>query len=220
MTPGTDLISPVALEDLGDALRLHHCFSREPFTKDKFEYTLERTLKASGIAAELAPRGNPGYDIKIGSQRFSLKTQADKSIRPDKIHVSKFMELGKGNWTDRPQQLNGLRDQFFQHLKDYDRILTLRCLRRPPEGQWLYELVEIPKALLLEARTGTLEMMKNSAQTPKPGYCHVCTPAGDPKFSLYFDGGTERKLQIKHLNKAFCIVHAQWEFAEPDVLNE
>ena len=36
---------------------------------------------------------------------------------------------------------------------------------------------------------------------------------GNIKFQLYFDGGTERKLQIKHLRKDLCVVHAQWEFA-------
>ena len=32
------------------------------------------------------------------------------------------------------------------------------------------------------------------------------------KFSLYFDGGTERKLQIKHLRKDLCKIHATWIF--------
>ncbi len=31
-------------------------------------------------------------------------------------------------------------------------------------------------------------------------------------FQLYFDGGTERKLQIKHLLKSLCVVHAEWKF--------
>jgi type II restriction enzyme len=29
---------------------------------------------------------------------------------------------------------------------------------------------------------------------------------------LYFDGGGERKLQIKHLLKSHCAVIATWEF--------
>ncbi|WP_422616418.1 hypothetical protein, partial [Rhodoferax sp.] len=35
---------------------------------------------------------------------------------------------------------------------------------------------------------------------------------GQLKYSLYFDGGTERKLQIKHLRKDLCTVHATWTF--------
>ena len=33
------------------------------------------------------------------------------------------------------------------------------------------------------------------------------------KYQLYFDGGTERKLQIKNLRKDLCTVHATWVFA-------
>lgn len=55
-------------------------------------------------------------------------------------------------------------------------------------------------------------MIQASKQTPKPGYCHVNDVNGNEKFQLYFDGGTERKLQIKNLDKGFCVVHAEWEF--------
>lgn len=109
------------------------------------------------------------------------------------------------------EDLVGLRNQFFEHLESYDRILSLRCLPRE-NPNWFYELVEIPKALLLEARNGELQMMYESTQSPKPGYCHVKEDSGEIKYQLYFDGGGERKLQIKNLKKKHCIVHATWEF--------
>ena len=206
----SDLITPCMLQDFGDALRIHHCFSVEPFRKDRFEYVLQRVTTLCDKEAELAPAGNPGYDMIIDDERFSLKTQADKGIRVEELYISKFMELGQGKWDDDPADLIGLREQFLTHLKSYDRILSLRTLQRGPE-QWRYELVEIPKPLLREARQGRLEMRLKSTQMPKPGYCYVSGSEGD-KFQLYFDGGTERKLQIKHLKKAYCIVHAEWIF--------
>jgi hypothetical protein len=36
-SPDSDLITDCVLQDFGDALRIHHCFLREAFTKDKFE---------------------------------------------------------------------------------------------------------------------------------------------------------------------------------------
>src|SRR4029077_7427714 len=66
------LISERVLEDFGDVLRLHHCFSREPFSKDKFEYALESVLKTDGVDAALAQRGQRGYDIRIRGENFSL----------------------------------------------------------------------------------------------------------------------------------------------------
>lgn len=211
----SDLISDCVLDCFGNALLAHHSSSSEPFSKDKFEYAFEISLNSCGQTAKLAPKGNPGHDITINNKRFSLKTQADKSIKVDTIHISKFKELGKGKW-ENVKDLEGLRDQFFNHMKSYDRILTLRAITKPPKP-WHYELVEIPKSLLEEAIDGDIEMANNSKQTPKPGYCRVYDRGegksrGKLKFELYFDAGTERKLQIKKLSKKYCIIHAHWEF--------
>jgi hypothetical protein len=54
----SDFIDQRALENFGDALRIHHSFSSEPFSKDKFEFVLEKVLLLSGYAAKLAPKGN------------------------------------------------------------------------------------------------------------------------------------------------------------------
>lgn len=208
----SDIINECSLHYLGDILKLHHTFSREAFTKDKFEYALERVLNLCGKSAQLALRGNPGHDITINGVKTSLKTQADRSIRAHSLHISKYMELGKGEWVDSIKQLEGLREQFFEHMKSYERIFSLRCLSRKSD-RWEYELVEIPKSLFEEARNGTLRIVTMSRQTPKPGYCDVRGENGVLKFQLYFDGGTERKLQIKNLRIEYCVIHARWIFA-------
>ncbi|PCI25944.1 MAG: restriction endonuclease [SAR324 cluster bacterium] len=209
--PESDLIRDNMVRDFGDYLRIHHCFSHQPFTKDKFEFALETVVNLSGVQAKLAPKGNPGYDIEINKEKISLKTQADKNIKELKIHISKFMELGKGEWGDQEEQLIGLREQFFQHLKGYNRIIDLRCLQHE-ENSYRYELVEIPVKLLQKAKKGTFRMMHNSTQFPKPGYCDVYGPNQKLLYQLYFDGGGERKLQIKNIDKNHCIVHATWSF--------
>ncbi|MNW42877.1 hypothetical protein D3C74_200610 [compost metagenome] len=206
----SDLISETILYDFGDMIRLHHCLSKAAFSKDKFEFVMERAFSRAGIEASLAPRGNPGHDLTINGEKFSLKSEASASIKEDKLHISKFMELGKGKW-ETEEDLVGLRDRFFDHMKKYDRILTLRALK-PKDNQLRYELVEIPKNLLLESLNGTLSMQHDSSQNPKPGNCHVIDSDGTLKFQLYFDGGSERKLQIKHIRKEYCIVHAEWSF--------
>lgn len=95
-------------------------------------------------------------------------------------------------------------------MKSYERILSLRTLNKAPS--WKYELVEIPKELLQSAVNGELEMKLQSRQFPKPGYCYVRNEDGEDIFQLYFDGGSERKLQVKNLLKKYCSVHATWEF--------
>ena len=56
--------------------------------------------------------------------------------------------------------------------------------------------------------------MEKSKQKPKPGYCNISEATGKGnKFQLYFDGGTERKLQIKNLQKKYCVLVAKWKFS-------
>lgn len=209
---GSDFVTECVLESFGDTLRIHHSSSIEALSKDRFEFGLRGSLISCEIDAELAPRGNPGHDMDVAGIRISLKTQANRDIKVNRIWISKFMELGRGEWTDSVDDLVGLRDQFFEHMKAYERIFILRCLSRRP-SKWHYELVEIPLELLRTASSGKLRIMDDSPQSPKPGYCDVVDADGEPAFQLYFDGGTERKLQIKNLHKRNCIVHAQWTFS-------
>jgi len=203
----SDLVTPVVLDMLGDALRIHHAFSRQALSKDRFEFALERSLNRAGITAVLVEnRTNRGHDITIQGVPVSLKTQADAGIRVDALHISKFMELGKGPW-----ELPLLREMFLRHMDGYERILQFRCLLHGPKS-YLYELVEVPKKLLLEGATVELVTQMGSSQTPKPGYGYVYDSEKKLKFALYFDGGTERKLQIKAISKNLCIVHATWRF--------
>jgi Type II site-specific deoxyribonuclease len=203
----SDFVTPGVLERLGDALRIHHAFSRQALSKDRFEFALERSLNRAGIRAELVEnRTNRGHDITIDGVPVSLKTQADANIRANFLHISKFMELGRGPW-----ELPLLRDMFLLHMRSYERIFQFRCLLPGPTSH-LYELVEIPKALLLESTNAQLVTQMRSRQTPKPGYGYIYDQVGNLKFALYFDGGTERKLQIKKIRKDLCIVHATWRF--------
>ena len=124
----------------------HHAGSRQALSKDRFEFAFEAALNAAGISAQLVKsRTNRGHDITIQGVPVSLKTEAAANIKDESIHVSKWMELGRGEW-----KLPLLRDLFLEHMQSYNRIFTLRRLK-DAGANMRYELVEIPKTLLLEA---------------------------------------------------------------------
>ncbi|HUY89242.1 MAG TPA: hypothetical protein VMV10_10945 [Pirellulales bacterium] len=211
----SDVVGAVFLAAFGDVLKLHHTMSDDYLDKHRFEAAMERVLKALGKDASRPARNYPGHDITVDGVPCSLKTQGDRGIKSDVLYISKFMELGKGKWaaeTDLP----ALRDRFLKHMDAYERIFQLRYFKLggvdSGSAEHFYELVEIPKSLLQEAKSGICKMMHESKQTPKPGYCTVKDRRGRVKFRLYFDGGTERKLQIKDLRKDLCTVHATWKF--------
>ncbi|MDR3104177.1 MAG: hypothetical protein LBU96_06965 [Yokenella regensburgei] len=191
-------------------LLVHHALSSEAFTKDKFEHAMVRVFNQCGLNSALAKRGNPGHDITVASQSWSLKTQADQQLNMNYLHISKFMELGKGEWTASIDSLRGLMQRMFDHMENYDRIFSLRFKELGEDNY--YELIEIPKDLLLESEHGVFTLSEKSKQNPMPGYCTVYDENGTAKFKLYFDGGSERKLQVKHLKKDLCHVRATWRF--------
>jgi hypothetical protein len=234
-----NLVTETVLENIGDLLRIHHAMSRRALSKVPFEYAFEKALQLSNVPATLADSAtHPGCDLVVAGERISLKTEASKGTKDYQIHVSKWMELGAGDWNPPEVQL----PNFFAHMEDYDRILSLRCLKvTGAEYDYSYELVEIPKALLLEAATGELVEAKKTKQATTPWTCRVLDPVATAealaayglkkgrkgkapgpvyKFALYFDAGSERKLQVKAIQKAHCIVHATWKFESVQLTKE
>lgn len=62
---------------LGDAMRIHHAFSRQALSKDRFEDAFERALSLCQIPAELVrSRTNRGHNLTITA------TTASNMIRP------------------------------------------------------------------------------------------------------------------------------------------
>lgn len=205
--PNSDLINDAVLHSLGDRLIEHHSGSRQALSKDRFEFAFELALLEGGIPSELAKsRTNRGHDLTIGGVPVNLKTEAAASIKENLIHISKWMELGKGEW-----DIDAQRQQFLSHLANYARIFVLRRLRTMASTV-KYELVEIPKNLMLECVKSPIELARQTTQITMPGYVRVQDGNGGVKYELYFDAGSERKLQVKKLRKDLCVVHATWTF--------
>jgi type II restriction enzyme len=215
----SDVVNEPFLVAFGDFLKLHHSLSDEYLDKTRFETAVVRIYGALGRrATRTDSRTNRGHDITVDGSKWALKTHGDKKIRPDKLFISKFMELNRGQWgkTDL-NDLSALRDQFMDHLAGYDRIFQLRYFHdkvgeSSPEMH-RYEFVEIPKSLFQEAARGDISFAARSKAAVRCGYCTVSDQERRIKFRLYFDGGGERKLQIKDLRKDLCIVHAAWQFS-------
>lgn len=206
--PTSDLVTDGVLQGLGDLLRIHHAMSRQALSKAPFEYAFEKALNRAGHHAVLNTNAtNPGHDITVNGIAISLKTEAATGIKESTLHISKWMEMGKGDWDPPKIQL----PRFHAHLAGYSRIFSLRCLARTGTRYW-YELVEIPKTLMQEATQKAMRPAAKTRQQTTPHYCEVFDKLGQKKFALYFDAGTERKLQVKDLRKEFCKVHATWRF--------
>lgn len=217
--PTSDIATSEWVEHFGNLLLAHHAMSDEDLKKERFEFGFVLANVLSGRKAEKAANTNPGHDVTLDKTiRISLKTQSDAGIKPAILHISKFMELGSGDWV-----YASLLQQFLNHLAEYDRILVLRSLLPGPANKTKrYELVEIPRSLFLSAAAGVLSE-RNPTRPLQTGYCWVPSrPVSRRKadrmaltYQLKFDGEGERKLSVESLRKTSCFVHATWEFTIP-----
>lgn len=217
--PQSDLITDAGLDYFGNALVMHHATTSQAFKKDKFEHLFRDTCnfqKSDATYAVLSPANFPGADLRVGTERFALKTQADQNIKRDVLTLTKWMELGRGDWTDKIDHLKGLTNQFLAHLQKYDRILVLRCLS--DSNPFEYQLVEIPKAIFSNSHNATYRFSEVKKpigpEEARPGYGDVydVTFPTSKLYNFYFDGRGERKLHIQNISISRCLVHARWRF--------
>ena len=140
-------------------LQVHHATAGEKFRKTPFEYAFERANRDEGRQVSDTAAGNPtlsGWDVMVDGVRFSLKTQAEKSLSTKSamrtgesraaVKVSKLMEMEAIRRLDTAGQVieTGVA-RIAAHLEGYDRILTLRGydVGNPFRGV-RYDLYELP----------------------------------------------------------------------------
>ncbi len=115
-------------------------------------------IRATGKHAVLSVSDTErGYDVLAAGQRFSLKTEGAKDIKPDQIIISKLMECAWLRHCERSTEilLAKIHEYVLPHFQEYDRVLTLRIFRLPQECAINYVLIEIPKSLLTAMGTLT-----------------------------------------------------------------
>lgn len=194
--------------EIAVSLRLHHGTTTAPLTKLAFEAAFCDAASDCGLDAQLSPPNTPSLDVVLEGRRLSLKTEAHKNIKSGKLLISKLMELGAGEWTDRPEDFEGLKVQVSQRLQGIDMIVVFRRLMTGRNNY--YEMLSIDPALLLEALPLPVLIKHDSRNSVKPAEIDVRDEHGDTKFRWKFDGGGERKLTIEHLRRDLCQFHGSW----------
>jgi hypothetical protein len=205
--------SQVFYEYFSNVLLIHHATNDDKFKKKAFEFAFRGACEFMQLKARItASQTNPGEDVTVDGVKYSLKTEADQSISTRSIKISKLMEArwirdlsGK---TDRgPQAVQ----RILKHLKNYDKIVTLRAFDRKKDNVRtgvLYELWEINKQVLeqiagLAEKDFTLPTMNNSFSA------NVIEAGKGRVFTLRMDGSVE-KITIGGLGVEYCEKHASW----------
>jgi len=179
----SDLVDDTFAGVLSNFLLVHHAIHEEPLNKAAFEYVVKGCALAGGHHAELnAHRGSGTWDIRVGSVKWSLKTEAAKGMSPNTFKIEKLMEA---RWirgcTNPAKCAAAVRSEIPEHLNGYDRILALRAFMKP-DATIRYDLIEPPIALLRD-RLANMPVDSFTKEGSKESYgANVVTDAGDRIF--------------------------------------
>jgi hypothetical protein len=183
-------------------LQLHHSITSQPLNKEAFEYLLVDVFARKGFEAEKTMRRDyPGEDVKIGNEKWSLKTETGKDTRPDRIHFTKFMECAwQKDYKSPTDYVEDAIQRILAHLSNYDRIITLRYI----QASGIYEIVEVPKSLIQVVQY--VEEGQLSVPTKRGGITMYLESTRNKGIRFRFDGSDD-KLVLTGIPVARCIKH-------------
>jgi hypothetical protein len=219
-TPANPLDNEVIAGYFSNRLVVHHATQEEKFSKKAFEYAFRDACRAAGMKAEIIVNPtNPGADLLVGEEKWSLKTEAAKSISREKIMISKLMEA---RWirdcNSKQEFAQQTAHHVIGHLNRYDRILILRAfdINEPSQpgstettdtAKVRYELWEIPRELL--RKVATLEPDHFSNVTTNHSTTAKVYADNTLLFNLRLDGSVE-KITVSSLRTDQCLLHGKW----------
>jgi hypothetical protein len=202
-----DLFTTDFVEAIGDQLLVHHGTHDEPVNKKTFEYVFRNAAEAAGHDASINQNvTDPSEDVRVGSTKFSLKTEAARSQSKTGMNIQKLMEA---RWirdcTTRDELATMTSRVIPEHLSRYERIVLLRGRRET--GSVVYTLVEIPRQLLM--LVGNLTADDFEEKNRYGGSGADVHDNGTRVFRLFLDGSVE-KVRVFSLRIDRCIVRARW----------
>lgn len=209
LNPVSDLMRfPAFEESFRTQLLMHHATHEDKLNKKSFEYLFKYACEAAGRTAVINhDPTDAAEDVRVDGTRFSLKTQADSAANRRAIYIQKLMEA---RWIRDCQSAEQFAEQAVSrigaHLRGYERILALRAFNADP-GKVLYELIEIPKDLLLR-----ITSLTPADFSPRNRYGSSGADVRDERgraFRLLLDGSVE-KVRIFNLQTDRCVLHGEW----------
>jgi transcriptional regulator with XRE-family HTH domain len=215
LLPNSDICTARFAADFQNRLVVYHAMNDEVLKKKTFEYAFVRSMRMSGRNAQLVSSPvNAGSDVVVDGVAYSLKTEASQGIHQDRMTISKLMEARWIRECRTGQDFaNGVTARVCAHLRQYNRIIVLRAFAQEAPCGFRYQMVEIPKDLLLQA--GALSPEDFGPRTSNGSTsADILLNDNTRLFSLRLDGSVE-KVTINNLSLAHCITHATWSIPLP-----
>jgi len=201
------LLRPRFVKEFRARLQAHHATHTTPMDRLGFENAFLSASRHAGLEAKEAPsRTTRFYDVEINEEKVALKTEGAKSMKADRLHISKLSEAawiqdmrsGRNRW-ERTMRL------FKEFIDAVDRIFVLRYYRSSPIPR--YELVEIPVTHF----DRILELNSTEFDSDAPRI--KISDTSGYLMELCLDR-SDSKITIAKIEKPRCIVHGEWRLTQ------
>ncbi|MDF1751585.1 MAG: hypothetical protein P1U89_02300 [Verrucomicrobiales bacterium] len=194
-------LNDVFIEEFQSRLLSQHVFLGTPLFQENFDRAFIASAECAGLEVVEAVGGQRFWDVRIGNRNLSLKSSKAKSLRKDRLHISKLTEAA---WIQDCRSAKLRRDHTFDLFRSYceevDEIIQLRYFQKTRT----YEIVGIPVKILQKV----LDLPVSAFNADGPT---INIPIGQeiPDFTLKLDR-SDAKITLANINKAVCKVHANW----------
>lgn len=199
--PGSWLIDDDFAAEFQSRLLAQHVFMGSIVEQASFDAAFIASAITAGRHVTEAPAGQRFWDVRLDGRAISLKSSSAKSLRHDKLHISKLTEAAwiqdcrtaKARW-------ERVRTLFGDYTDCVHSIIQLRYFR----STRTYELAEVPVPLLRQVLD--LKSADFAAENS-----NVNIPVGKipPDFTLKLDR-SDAKITLSNILKERCIVHGRW----------
>jgi type II restriction enzyme len=207
-----DIVDDAMHREIERVLRHLHVVLTEPVTSHVAEGILRQAAVDVGHPVTTPPAGNPGWDFILHGQRISHKAQTGKTTRRNAVALSQLAVLYDGaSWGHEEARRDAVARRVVQGLRDdFDRLVILRAFSCHREV--MYQLVEIPKELLLRAEHAIpdgLVWAGDERKADRTFNLVARATAGDVLFTLQFEGD-RKKVSLRGLGVDSCVSHGTW----------
>lgn len=190
-------------------LQAHHATHTTPMDRLSFENAFLAASRSAGRATDEAPsRTTRFFDVTVDGEQTALKTEGAKSMRADKLHISKLSEAA---WIQDMRSGRKRREKTMAFLDEFlaavDRIFVLRYYQADPAPH--YELVEIPMTHFEVLKAVPASEFNADAPRIK------VVDARGPIMEFRIDR-SDSKITVGKIEKQRCIVHGDWRLTGLD----
>lgn len=130
--PTSWLVDEQFADEFESRLLAQHIFMKSVVAQDSFDAAFIASARVAGRKVTPAPDGQRFWDVEVDGLKISLKSSKAKSLKHEKLHISKLTEAA---WIQdcrtARMRMERVQNLFKEYVEIVSSIIQLRFFREP-----------------------------------------------------------------------------------------